>query len=220
MNNVTAKILPLVALMLLVSGCLCGGPDSTTTNAEVATTLAEKTATTQPPETTQPSNKPVVTTTVKSSGGLVNKITSLAEAMTAGAAMRCTYTYKDIQSQSWVKGQKMYSETTMPQGTAYSLSDGTWMYSWMSGQKQGVKFNIAQMKSMSDAQEKGYTDPTQVSQNAANVACVPDVAADSKFIAPSGIEFQDMGKLLEQMKNGGAGGNTPNIPDLSGYGGE
>jgi len=205
MENTMAKIMPLVALMLLFSGCM-GGTDNTTTTPQTDTTgatVAQETATTQPGTVRTTLSPP---TTQKPAASLTDKITDLTAAMTAGMAMKCTYAYKNIQSEGWIKGQKYYFKTTMPQGVGYVISDGTWMYTWQEGQTQGVKFNIAQMKTLSEGKEQGYQDMKQVSADATNVQCTPDAAGDSKFTPPSNIQFQDMGELLKQMQNAGAGG--------------
>ncbi|MFH1054586.1 MAG: hypothetical protein V1744_00670 [Candidatus Altiarchaeota archaeon] len=205
MNN-TLKIVSLIAFILFVSGCMSVTETTTTQETNTKTTMAKETATTQA--------KASPTTTVKPSGGIVNKLTNLASAMSAGVAYKCTYSYNNVQSEGWVKGEKYYFKTTMPETTGYAVSDGVWMYSWEEGQNKGYKFNIEEMKKQANSQQQGYQDMKQVSSSANNVVCIPEVASDSKFTPPSGIQFQDMGELLKQMQNAQKGGQ---MPDLSAY---
>jgi len=203
------KLVPLVALLLLVSGCM-SGTQTTTTDTVAPSTVAKNTGNEQQPQQ-------AATTTTQKAQTITDKITNLASAMGAGVGYRCTYTYQGLQSQGWLKGDKYYFESTTAQGTSYALSDGTWMYTWQKGQTKGIKFNIAEMKKISDSQKQGYQDLSSMSSSTNNVNCVPDVSADSKFVPPSGVTFQDMGELLKQIQGMGAGGQAP---DLSGYPGQ
>jgi hypothetical protein len=193
----------LIVVAILVSGCLCGGGDTTqTTDTQgaqeqgSATTLAEQISGGGAP-TTQPA-----TQTTQKSGGITGALSDLAAAVSSGAAYKCTYTYKDIVSESWVKGKKFYTKSVMSSMTVYAMSDGVWMYSWTEGEKTGMKFNLKEMESLSAGNTGAQKSPDmeEISKSAENVQCRPDVITDSKFIPPSNIQFENMADALKQMR--------------------
>ncbi len=197
------RVAPLVALLLLLSGCMGGSDDNTTSQESggAGAAAAEETV-----ETTQAAGQAQAPTTLKASGGLTDRLTDLASAMTSGVGYKCTYTYDGVASESWVKGQKFFSTSTVDGVASNMVSDGTWMYTWAEGETEGVKFNIADMKGAGSAQNSGYADLNQVANSAVNVDCRPDVSADSRFRPPSSVQFQDMGELMKQLQNMGPRG--------------
>jgi hypothetical protein len=220
--KITGTVYLVIALAILVSGCLCGGGDTTQTTDNLGatdqgpvTTLAEAISGGGAP-TTQPATPTThkATVTTQKPGGLTGAITDLAAAITSGAALKCTYTYQDIVTESWVKGKKFSSTSTVSGMTVNAVSDGVWMYSWNDGEKTGVKFNLEEMKKLSagNAGAQKSPDMAEISKSATNVQCSPDVITDSKFIPPSDIQFQDMGETLKQLQQlsgqmkGGQGG--------------
>lgn len=197
-------IIPLVALILFVSGCM-SGTEETTTTQKVATT--QKT-----PTTAKVTPKTEATPTTQKAGGLTEKITDIAEAMTSGLSYRCTYTYQNIQTDSWIRGEKFMSESEVEGEKSYALSDGKWMYTWGGGQPQGIKMNIAEVKKLGEAQAPGQqpTDPVEIAKSAANVECMPEAVPDSKFVPPKDVEFLDMTELLANLPKMD-GGTIPNV---------
>jgi hypothetical protein len=215
-------IVPIVTLILFASGCM-SQTESTTTTAAPQTGLsgqqASETTTTQATATTQKPKPIATTTTLKAAGGIGEKISNLAAAMSAGVTMRCKYTYQDTSSQGWMKGDKYYFTTTVKNVDSNVVSDGTWVYVWESGKGDGVKFNVKQMKTLSEGKEQGYQDMNKVASTATNVECVPDIVADGKFTPPATVQFSDMGELLKQMQGyqgkGGLQGMDPqDLPGL------
>jgi len=203
------RVAPLVALLLILSGCM-GGSDNQATNQDTGGAgVTKATSAEAVVATTQAGGQVQATTTLKTSGGLAASITDLASAMTSGVGYKCTYSYNGVASEGWVKGQKYLFKSTVNKVVTNALSDGVWMFIWEEGRKDGYKFNIAQMKQVGEAQESGYQDMNKVASGAANVDCKPDLSADSKFKPPSDIQFQDMGELLKQIQNIGPGGRTP-----------
>ena len=177
-------------LVLLASGCICGGDNNTAGN-EATTTIK--------------GTEPSVTTTLKAStggGGVMNTLNDIASAISSGQAYRCVYTYQNVQSEMFVKGQKFSSTANVGGQITHSISDGAWMYIWQEGQNTGTKFNIAEMKANTQKTESGYTDINTIADTASNVECSLTATSDSRFTPPSNIQFQDMGELLKQLQNG------------------
>lgn len=198
-------VVPLVALLLLLSGCMGGSDAKTTSQDSGGAGATEATAAGATVKTTQAAGQVRATTTLKASGGLTDRLTDLASAMTSGVGYKCTYSYNGVASEGWFKGQKYFFKSASNGVVSNALSDGTWMYVWEEGKSEGFKFNIADMKRAGSAQGSGYTDANQVANSAVNVDCRTDVSADSRFRPPSGVQFQDMGELLKQYQNMGPG---------------
>jgi hypothetical protein len=98
------------------------------------------------------------------------------------------------------------------------INDGTWVYMW-SG-KEGMKFNIEEMKQMSaqnQAQNKNQSQENasdwrdwvkKMDAEGTEYDCSPTVLSDGDFTPPVEIQFQDMGEMMkgfmkmgEEMKN-------------------
>ncbi len=192
-----------VAVVLMLCGCIGGGESDLTTQTtekKVATTVKEVATTVEGPTTTTK----VATTTIKATTTTQEAVSSvlndLAAAVSSNLAYKCTYTYESTKIESWIKGQKSYMEMAVEGVNAYTLNDGTWMYTWMDGQTTGTKINLEDSKKLASGQSQA--DVTEMSNTAVNVVCTPDLLAESKFTPPKNIEFMDMGALLKQM--GGA----------------
>jgi hypothetical protein len=197
-------------MMLVVSGCMGGaGTTETTTtvkevltednspgtNAEVTTTV--KVATTQ---------RRIMTTTTQAGSGVTAAVKDLAAALSSGVGYKCTYSYENIRSEGWMKGQKYHFKSTFQNAIHHAVSDGVYMYSWQDGKNEGIMFNLEEMKSLSaESKDKGYTDMKEVAASASNVECIPLPVSESEFAKPSGVNFQDMGELLKQLKGMQAG---------------
>jgi hypothetical protein len=92
---------------------------------------------------------------------------------------------------------------------SYSLSDGTWLYSWSDAYPdQAAKFKLADMEKLSaeiQADNKGSEN-----YNAKmDYKCFDWQADDSIFTLPVGVEFKDYSEVLKQaeaiQKQSGAG---------------
>ncbi|MFH0863234.1 MAG: hypothetical protein V1875_09450 [Candidatus Altiarchaeota archaeon] len=193
------KTATLVALSMLVCGCMCQPGEETTT-----TTLVGEEEGTQPTATTAAAAptttlKATATTQAASGGGIIS---DLKAALSSGVGYQCTYTYQNVQSVSKMKGKKFSSTTTVDGQVSRAISDGTWMYTWMDGQAQGIKFNVAEMQKNAQAApgQKKAPSMDDIASSADNVQCTPTTVSDSEFNPPSGVEFQDMGEFMKQLQ--------------------
>jgi len=219
-----------ILFALILSGCLCPGPSGDTSGGVTATTVKTGGVTATTVKTggvtaTTVKTGGVTATTVKSSGGVVSDaLSSLAGAISSGQAYKCTYNFEGYVSEMWVQGDKYHSKSTVNGQISHAVSDGVWMYSWQEGANTGIKFNIAEMKSLSSENQQtsgaSYTDLSDIADAASNVQCTPTVITPGTFSAPSNVQFQDMGEVLRQLqqlsgqmtattvKSGGAGGTS------------
>jgi hypothetical protein len=203
------NLFALLVLAVIVSGCMSS--ETTTTTDEPTPTTVKTTGQTQSNDapTTTAAKPGTPTTTVKESGGI---LADMAAAVSSGLGYKCTYTYEDITSEGWVKGEKYYFTSATAQGKGYVISDGTWMYTWADNSPEGVKFNIDQMKEFSKNKPQGqggYSDPQKTWEAATHIQCVPAAITDATFSPPSGITFKDMGEMLKQLQGMGGGQGLP-----------
>jgi hypothetical protein len=214
-----ANLALLVALTMAASGCICGGGDTTqtqgTTDTGANTGQPEVTTTVKETATTVK----VTATTAAQGGGILS---DLKAALSSGAGYKCTYDFNGMTSESWVKGKKFASKTNVDNQVGHTISDGTWMYSWEDGQRQGVKFNIEEMKRLGEKSQGGQQkQPSmdEVANAASNVRCAPEVMSDSTFTPPSDVEFQDMGAMVKQLQEAMGTGGKPDLSKLKGLAG-
>ena len=148
-----------------------------------------------------------VSTTVAqaSGGGIVDRLSDIASAVTSGQAYTCTYTYEGVQSQILVKGQKFKVQLSTNQGLMNEISDGVWIYIWTQGESDGMKMKIQKAEATQPTgQNSGYTDVSSIQKSAVDVQCVPSTASDSSFNPPATVQFTDLSSL--QQPPGAAGG--------------
>ena len=163
-----------------------------------------------------PKEAPVVTTeaerTERTPAGVTEEKTvigSIKEAMGFGTALRCTYAVGEgdqaVQAEVYVNGQSFKTTSTVNGVEMQALSDGKTQYMWMSGNKQGMKFDMACLEKLQGmVPEKGSTPPSMNPEDyqksfdmAKNVSCEPALAVD--FSVPPTVEFVDQCALMEQM---------------------
>jgi hypothetical protein len=208
----TYKIASLVAAMLVLSGCLCGGDETAPASGNTASGVQGETTSedgsgqtaeaSQGASATTLKGASVTATTVKA-GVVSQALSDLSAAMKSGVGYKCVYNYNGVQTQTWVKGQKFATQTAVEGATSHMVSDGTWMYIWSEGQNEGMKMNLQQLKSMgqgSRPQGSEASDMNEVARSASNVQCSPDVTADSQFTPPSSVTFQDYGEMLKSLQ--------------------
>jgi hypothetical protein len=197
------KFATIVAILMFVCGCICQpgtetGTASSADSNEPQTGANDNAVTPTTLKSTVTTLKATVTTQA-ASGGILS---DLSAAISAGVGYKCTYTYQDITTESFVKGKKFLSKSNVNGQTGNALSDGVWMYSWSDGQQQGFKFNLADMQKNAQATQGGQKTPSmdEIAQSASHVQCVPATLIDSQFNPPSDVEFKDMGEMLKQIQ--------------------
>jgi len=145
----------------------------------------EKPTTVEKPKTTQEN---VVTGTLKS-------------LLSGGKTESCTITYPNNEGTGtvYVDGRRFSGEFTIKDTsgkeiTGHSVSDGTYVYVWSSGNLTGIRMTLAAVNSQSStAQKQGNLDfNRQVALKCA--AWMPD---GSKFTVPSNIQFMDLSNLIK-----------------------
>lgn len=135
-------------------------------------------------------------------------IGSIKEAMSKGVALRCTYAVGEgeqaVQADVYVNGQSFKTTSSVNGVEMQALSDGKTQYMWMSGNKQGMKFDMACLEKLkgtlpsgSASQGMNPEDYQKTFDMAKNVSCEPAVAVD--FSVPTTVTFTDQCALMEQM---------------------
>lgn len=135
-------------------------------------------------------------------------IGSIKEAMSKGVALRCTYAVGEgeqaVQADVYVNGQSFKTTSSVNGVEMQALSDGKTQYMWMSGNKQGMKFDMACLEKLkgtlpsgSASQGMNPEDYQKTFDMAKNVSCEPALAVD--FSVPTTVTFTDQCALMEQM---------------------
>ena len=141
---------------------------------------------------------------------------TLQNLLKKGKHMRCTYVIKNknqtYQGVLFTSDKKFRSEVKMPLNkkvtTVYSLSDGTTLYSWTKGTKQGTRMNLKKLTAI--AKETGTSpDNKEIAkmnkdlQKEYKYKCAAWNSNASFFKAPKNIKFVDLTQMMEQLKNFG-----------------
>jgi hypothetical protein len=141
---------------------------------------------------------------------------SFKNVFSQGEAYRCNYEDENGEVTAWVKGDKVKVE-----GIAFGaeeedrgamINDGQWVYIWNEGTMEGMKYDLAVMQQMGEAEiEEGeetadgseYQDPqewaAEVEQDY-EVDCQATVISDSEFQAPENVEFKDLTQMYQKAK--------------------
>ncbi|MFC1645422.1 hypothetical protein ACFL08_05340 [Patescibacteria group bacterium] len=133
-------------------------------------------------------------------------MSDLADMMSGGKKIKCIYRVKsgdDFGVTTYVDGKKYRTESMMNNVKYNSVFDGENMYSWMNGQKNGMKMNIECMKDFEmpegvESQENMEIEenPVDMFDNKIDLNCMEVSKVD--FSVPSDVEFTDQ---CEMMKN-------------------
>lgn len=156
-----------------------------------------------------------VTTTIGGGGeGMTARLTNLASAISSGSGYKCTYTYEKLSAEAWVKGGRFLAKSSFEGKIQNSLSDGTWMYMWSEGERDGMKFNIKEMQELGEeTKESEYAGVDEIADSALDVDCRPENIEDKTFTPPSSISFQDMGEAMKAAQMMVQGGGIQGIDD-------
>lgn len=138
----------------------------------------------------------------------------VAAALQAGGSAMCTITKADgtTDMQYYAKADKVRVTgiTEQMEGSEYSamLMDGEYIYTWNETTKEGVKFAVPDPAEVTEAQQNmpqvpDFTDETarqEYVEDGYSVDCQVTDVADSMFVPPSDVKFQDMSKLMENAQ--------------------
>ena len=123
-------------------------------------------------------------------------IGKIKDVVALGTPMKCTYTQGDLTSESYIKGENMYSEVNQKGKTSYVIVKGKCMWNWTTGEAQGTKMcfekNLWEM-SEEQTQEGQASIPTE-----SEYRCVPAVFSNAKFNLPANINFMDLDELMQK----------------------
>jgi hypothetical protein len=119
---------------------------------------------------------------------------TLETAVQKGVPLKCEFKSDDNNYGTyWVKGESSYGEIISEGKTGYVIIKDNCMWSWTQGEAQGVKTCFEEFDYSSvEAPDYGDLDTpvaTDVSEPEGDYSCSPAVISDSKFEAPSDINF-------------------------------
>lgn len=189
--------LTLVSLLLLVG---CGGDNSPATSGSDRGTNNQFES---------GSDSSVIEETSKSddSGSFTG---SLKDLMMKAVPTKCTWSEtsdgETFSGTTYVNGNKFRTEIETPEGNAYSISDGKYMYTWMSNKLKGMKISLEAVEAgdedFSDLGDAGEEDSLEYSNIDANYKydCHAWSGSSAKFNPPEDVEFQNFSKMMEKMQ--------------------
>jgi len=135
----------------------------------------------------------------------------IADVMEAGKPMYCTMSTSEGGTvETWTKGEKtkVYG-TNMGGGTGmgYIITDEEWTYMWVEGATEGSKYPVTDEETprsegedfkgeMPDFDMKKELEESRVEDY--KYDCKEQNIPDSTFVPPTGIEFKDVMKEMEE----------------------
>jgi uncharacterized protein YxeA len=126
---------------------------------------------------------------------------SIADALKAGTAMKCTWSYQGEDATFYIKGQKYYGEiTTAEAGTLKYIYRDNCTYYWQKGESQGTKLCFTPTEGEEEEYDASELESVDASAAALGYeySCQTEVITDSRFTLPSGVEFLDLSQYLQQ----------------------
>ena len=138
----------------------------------------------------------------------IEETQELAQAVTTGKPMRCLLTREGDTVEYIIKDKNFRMKTTTATTENYAVSDSTYLYSWSSASKQGIKMRIPteeEAKEMQADVEKYQATAPQFSSEDGyqayqsqgyTVDCQAFTPSDSDFTPPTDIEFVDPSSMF------------------------
>ena len=132
--------------------------------------------------------------------------------MSGSQSLQCTFSDKTTNSSGtvFVDNNKMRGDFTASldgkEMQSHMINDGSYVYSWTDGQKEGYKMSLATIKNA--ASENGTPAPKTPGQavdmqKQVNYSCSPWSVDTTKFALPQGISFNDFSEMMKGMPQGG-----------------
>ncbi|MFC1753545.1 hypothetical protein ACFL96_09170, partial [Thermoproteota archaeon] len=148
----------------------------------------------------------------------MNKSRIMARAVPLKCSWDFTMEGESASGTVYVKGDKFRSEVLVSGETAYSMSDGTHMYSWSTMQADGMKFRMDSFEEPETKQDIGDFKESGSDAQDLNTEydykCTPWVVSSSKFVPPGDVKFADMTETMQQMAEMGSGGDMGGMEDF------
>lgn len=148
-------------------------------------------------------------------------ISSIADAMKSGKAMKCDYSIKDkdgneTKMSAYVDGKKYKSDFAAAGKITHMVFDGDATYSWREGENKGMKMTVACAEDLAKNAPKPASsadqntpapneNPDNHFDGATNVSCSPDKNVD--FSIPSDVTFTDQCEMMKNLQK-----NMPTLP--------
>ena len=140
---------------------------------------------------------------------------SLKDLLTSGGAKKCTFEYKETNSNGsvYIANSKMRGDfQAVSNGqtiNSHMIVDGTTSYIWTDNQAMGFKMSMDNMEKPQvtpGAQTQSNVDINQKF----NYNCSPWTPDASEFVLPKGVDFKDMSTMMPKTTgttttSGGAG---------------
>jgi len=144
---------------------------------------------------------------------------SLASLLSGNKNLECSFEHTDESgSQSGVgyisgnsfRGDFKLTQADLDSFDMHALRDSEWTYTWGGplGETKGIKMkNIAPDSAVENKKDNSFDFDQEYS-----IECKPWSPDNSKFSVPSGIDFQDLSAMTQQVTNS----MTNSMPDLKG----
>ena len=128
------------------------------------------------------------------------------KALQGTGSVKCTYTYSDMTTTSYIKDGKIRTEMTTKGTTNNSIMMNKVVYSWVTGQKTGIMIDTNAMTASVTPGATGgpnYKDADSLKSELINYKpqCSNEVISDSMFEKPAGVTFTDYSKMMQDIKS-------------------
>lgn len=137
---------------------------------------------------------------------------SLKDLLGLGTSQRCTYEVNDngevMKGEIIVDGKKFKqtTEITNKEGSmkVYSISDGTYYYSWSDLMKgNGTKMKIEEAETNQTPTNTDKTEQQGISfDKKIDYICTPTTLSESDLALPTDVKFVDYTEMMKGLQNG------------------
>ncbi|MCJ7827724.1 hypothetical protein MUP65_01075 [Patescibacteria group bacterium] len=121
----------------------------------------------------------------------------IEDLLSLGKAVKCTW--QDVENNTgvaYVKGDKVYTEATTNGVKSYYISRDNCTYMWQEGEPNGYKICV-EPEEAEEETETQMPEGFSVNTGMMNYNCVPQVINDTRFEAPTDIEFMDFAQMMQ-----------------------
>jgi len=154
-----------------------------------------------------------ITQTTGGAGGVAGTIQDILK---SGKNLKCAaqVTNEDgtVSVESYVSGNKFRTDSVNTNSssekvTFHMISDGQWAYMWGDDGQPGQKMQFSEFEGNKDTTAEQQNTSIRDALKNYEFKCTPWLLVDqSKFAAPTNVEFQDLTEMMKQLQN-----NAPEI---------
>lgn len=128
------------------------------------------------------------------------------KAMQGTGSVKCTYTYSDVTTTSYIKDGKIRTEMSAKGVTNNSIMVNKVVYSWATGQKTGMMIDTTAMTAKVTPGATGtqnYKDVDSLKNDLESYKpqCSNETIADTMFEKPADVTFTDYSKMMQDVKS-------------------